>query len=156
MSDSPIEGTADTADSAPAPALWNPNAAALWSVLFSPVFGAWLHALNWRALGDPARQRRSARWMLVGLAAAVFYIVVALAWHDPLISDRVSSATGLAYLLAWYLGPAREQLRVVRERHGDAYPRRPWGRVLMIGVGAMLGYFVLAGIVGVLAAGFAG
>ena len=28
-------------------ALWNPNTAANWSFLFSPLFGAYLHALNW-------------------------------------------------------------------------------------------------------------
>lgn len=141
-----------------APALWNPQAAALWSLLFSPVFGAWLHALNWRALGDPARQRRSARWMLVGLAIGVFYVVVQLTWRDELIAGRVSSATGFAYLLAWYLGPGLEQVRLVRARHGDAYVRRAWGKVLLIAVGVSLAYFVLAGVVGLLAgvAGVAG
>lgn len=134
-----------------APALWNPQAAALWSLLFSPVFGAWLHALNWRALGDAGRQRRSARWMLVGLAIGVFYVVVQLAWQDEVIAGRVSSATGLAYLLAWYLGPGLEQIRLVRQRHGDAYVRRAWGRVLLIAVGVSFAYFVLAGVVGLLA-----
>ena len=27
-----------------APPLWNPNAAGFWSLLFSPAFGAFLHA----------------------------------------------------------------------------------------------------------------
>lgn len=147
MSDLP---TNSVAGSQPAPALWNPNAAALWSLLFSPVFGAWLHALNWRALGDLQRQQRSARWMMVGVAVAVFHVAMAIAWNDPVISDRVSSATGITYLLAWYLGPGREQIRLVRERHGDGYPRRAWGRVLLIAVGVSLGYFALAGVAGLL------
>lgn len=33
-------------------ALWNPNAAANWSLLFTPLFGAYLHMLNWRSLGE--------------------------------------------------------------------------------------------------------
>jgi hypothetical protein len=134
----------------PGPALWNPQAAALWSLLFSPVFGAWLHALNWRALGDPERQRRSVRWMMAGLAICVFYVVVGLAWADPDIADRISSATALAYLLAWYLGPGREQIRTVREHHGQAYPRRAWGRVLGIAVLAWVGYLLLAALAGLL------
>lgn len=31
--------------------LWNPNAAVNWSVLFTPIFGAWIQAKNWKALG---------------------------------------------------------------------------------------------------------
>jgi hypothetical protein len=42
-------------DADAAPALWNPNAAANWSLLFSPMFGAWLHMKNWAALGEPER-----------------------------------------------------------------------------------------------------
>ena len=36
----------DVATGDAAPALWNPNAAANWSLLFSPAFGAWLHMKN--------------------------------------------------------------------------------------------------------------
>ena len=40
----------DVFDGEVAPALWNPTAAGSWSILFSPIFGAYLHMLNWRAL----------------------------------------------------------------------------------------------------------
>src|ERR1700684_1195736 len=33
------------------PALWNPSAAAWWSGLFSPAFGAFVHARNADAMG---------------------------------------------------------------------------------------------------------
>jgi hypothetical protein len=35
----------------PPPALWNPKAAAYWSLLFSPAFGAFVHARNADAMG---------------------------------------------------------------------------------------------------------
>ena len=38
-----------------APPLWNPNAAANWSLLFSPAFGAFVHMKNWQALGEPEK-----------------------------------------------------------------------------------------------------
>jgi hypothetical protein len=36
----------------PSPALWNPNAAASWSLLFTPIFGSLLHMKNWQAMGN--------------------------------------------------------------------------------------------------------
>lgn len=59
--------------------LWNPWAAG-WSLLFSPAFGAWLHAANWHALGRPDKAAAARRWgwlvivtiLLAGVAAALF------------------------------------------------------------------------------------
>jgi hypothetical protein len=48
-------------------AIWNPNAAANWSLLFSPAFGAYLHMLNWRALGQPGRAASAQHWFLASL-----------------------------------------------------------------------------------------
>ena len=42
----------DDRRAAAAAPIWNPSAAASWSLPFSPIFGAYLHMLNWRALGD--------------------------------------------------------------------------------------------------------
>jgi hypothetical protein len=39
------------------PALWNPNAAAGWSLLFTPAFGAFLHARNGTRWGVIARPK---------------------------------------------------------------------------------------------------
>jgi len=36
-------------------AIWNPNAAANWSILFTPAFGSYLQMLNWRTLSEPAK-----------------------------------------------------------------------------------------------------
>lgn len=40
-------------------ALWNPNAAGLWSLLFTPIFGSIIHMKNWNALGQPEKARAS-------------------------------------------------------------------------------------------------
>ena len=58
-----VEGTA--LESGAAPTLWNPNAAANWSLLFSPIFGTWLHMLNWRALGEAERAESAKTWLMV-------------------------------------------------------------------------------------------
>ena len=47
--------------------IWNPNAAASWSLPFSPVFGAYLHMLNWRSLGEEAKAATARTWLIAGL-----------------------------------------------------------------------------------------
>ena len=59
-------------------ALWNPNAAANWSLLFTPAFGAYLHAQNWRAMGEQDRASASMRWLFVGLALLAVYFLVGI------------------------------------------------------------------------------
>ena len=45
-----------------APSLWNPNAAASWSLIFTPIFGAILHMKNWEALGEPQKAAGARSW----------------------------------------------------------------------------------------------
>jgi hypothetical protein len=47
------------------PALWNPNAAAGWSLLFSPAFGAFLHARNADAMGRPTEAKANKVWFCI-------------------------------------------------------------------------------------------
>jgi hypothetical protein len=49
------------------PNLWNPGAAANWSLLFSPAFGAFLHMKNWEALGEPAKAAAAKKWVVLTL-----------------------------------------------------------------------------------------
>ena len=64
----------DETDADAAPPLWTPNAAASWSLLFTPAFGAWLHMRNWERLGRPAQARQARYWfaamLLISLASA--------------------------------------------------------------------------------------
>ena len=39
----------------PSCALWNRSAAARWSLVFTPAFGAFVLMRNWHALGEPER-----------------------------------------------------------------------------------------------------
>ena len=50
------------------PHLWNPNSAALWSLAFTPAFGAYLHAVNWRILGEPKRAMANLAWVWAAFA----------------------------------------------------------------------------------------
>jgi len=131
MSHNPYAPPLASLDEAPAaavaPALWNPSAAARWSLLFTPVFGAFLHMRNWQALGAEVEARQSRNWIIFNVA---FLLVVAVL-PDSRAVDVLSRIGGLAVLIAWYAGLGRAQTRLVAQRYGKGYPRRGWARPLL-------------------------
>lgn len=134
----------DVGQQEPMPALWNPDAAAKWSLLFSPLFGACLHMLNWRALGDDARAAASKYWM-IGIGA-FFALLIALsaAMPESRGPDLFGRIGGLALLLTWYFTLGKAQTAHVRERFGGEYPRKSWLVPLLAGVGGVIALFVIA------------
>ena len=78
-----------------APALWNPNAAACWSLLFSPIFGAALHMFNARAMGDAELEKLNKGFMWGTLAVLVIAILLAI------FSGIKANFVGIAALGAW-------------------------------------------------------
>jgi hypothetical protein len=123
------------------PALWNPNAAALWSLIFSPAFGAFLHMLNWQAMGQPAKAQFSRVW---AIGTLVFIFVVAVLGTVIPALDVLPNSTGLVPLFAWYFSAARDQIKTVQERYGRDYPRRGWGKPILIAIGAIIALFAVA------------
>lgn len=128
--------------------LWNPNAAANWCVVFSPAFGAFLHTQNWEALGDPSRARASRVWFWVCLAWLLLLpLLVVFRPDSPLTT--LGRFSGLGLLLGWYFAMGRPQARVVNERFGNDYLRRPWGAPLGLALVGLLAYVIYAGGIGV-------
>jgi hypothetical protein len=129
-----------------APALWNPGAAANWSLLFTPAFGAYLHMLNWRALGEVKKAATAKGWFYASVAFIVAVSSVAALLPD---SPMLGRYVGLGFLVAWYYGAAREQTTYVKERFGTQYPRKGWGKPLSIGVLLIVVLVFVAGAIGV-------
>ena len=140
----PRAAVADTHAPDGAPPLWNPNAAANWSLLFSPVFGAWLHMSNWRALGEAAKAEASRRWLIAAMAVLGAQLFVGR-FRPSMIGW--ANLVALLWLLAWYFASARGQARLVKERWGRDYPRRPWSRPLLTAVLAFAAWFAIAMVV---------
>lgn len=92
-----------------APALWNPNAAALWSLLFLPVFGATLHMLNARAMGDKDQIRQS-KWALIVLLVIFLLLPLVTLFFNP-----KNNTFGLILLLGWYFAIGRKQVEAVKQ-----------------------------------------
>ena len=122
------------------PKLWNPNAAANWSLLFSPILGAWLHAKNWKELGQHDRAKKSMIWVYVGF---VFLLV------NLFLPDNAGSGPGLIFILAWYFSSAKGQVNYLKENNIN-YEKKAWGKPLLLGLAGLVAYFVFA--VGIISA----
>lgn len=122
--------------------LWNPHAALVWSLAFSPAFGAWLQVHNCEALGDADGALTARRWLAASIGVlAVQALVRAL--ETRLNSESgFTMGLGLAYTLVWIVGAALPHAALVRARAGTAYPRRQWDAPLFIAVLAGTVYFI--------------
>jgi len=125
-----------------APPLWNPNAAASWCLLFTPIFGAWLHMKNWTALGQAAKADSARNWLHASIGLLVVSTLIAL------LAPQVPGVRLLnfAFLIAWYYASAKDQARYVLGHFGKDYPRRGWGLPILIAIGAIVGYVVVLGV----------
>ena len=125
-------------------AIWNPNAASNWSIIFTPAFGSYLHALNWRTLGEEGRARSAMGWFYFSLAMLIVYILMGMLMAGEKGADGATRVLALLYLIIWYFSAGRAQAKYVKNKFGSDYPRRSWGKPLLVGIVAILGYFALA------------
>lgn len=130
-----------TAALANTPDLWNPNAAASWSLLFSPLFGAWLHASNWTALGENDRARKSMRWVYF----CTLFLLVA-----PFLPDKAATGAGFWILIIWYFSSGRAQAKYIRQRLQQDYHRKGWAKPLGIALLVVFAYIGLATVLALL------
>lgn len=116
------------------PKLWNPNAAANWSLLFTPILGAWLHAKNWKELDQPNKAKKSMIWVYVGF---VFLIV------NLFLPENYGSGPGLIFIFAWYFSSAKGQVKYLKEKK-IIYNKKAWGKPLLLGLGGSTAYILIA------------
>lgn len=134
----------------PQAAIWNPNAAVNWSLVFTPAFGAYLQMLNWRALGETRKAALSQNWFYASLGMFAVYILVGIFIRDSKAAEGSAHALGFLFLLVWYFSTGRAQGKYVKQKFGKIYAKKPWGKALLVGVGALIGYFVAAMVVGLI------
>jgi len=140
----PPRSTVADAGGQHAPPLWNPNAATLWSLLFTPIFGAILHMKNWQALGEPARAATAKHWAIgcgvFTIASSIFAVLL----PESSVLNTLFRLSGLVLLLTWYYANGKEQVEHVKQRFGDGYPRRSWAVPLSLGFAAVFALLILA------------
>lgn len=138
------------ADYEPNNAIWNPNAVANWSLIFTPAFGSYLQMLNWKALGQTDKAESSQNWFYASLAILVVFVLMGVFMSDSKAADGAARGLGFLYLLVWYFSAGRSQGQFVKEKFGSNYLKKPWGKALIIGIAAIIGYFIFAVVVGLI------
>ncbi len=131
-------GTEKPAPHSQPPALWNPNAAAAWSLLFSPAFGAFLHARNADAMGRHGEAKGNRIWFYVTIAYFGFSLV-----HIPAIPEILFKLAPIGLLLGWYFGLGKKQTRYVKQTFQDGYKRKPWTRPLITASCCLIGTVIV-------------
>jgi hypothetical protein len=148
----PQAQVADILQRETAPALWNPGAAASWSVLFSPVFGAFLHMKNWEALGEPDKAAGAKKWIAIYIVTLIAFIVAgALLPYNKAIPGLLRLC-GFALLITWYYAGGKPQINFVKSRFGKDYPRKGWAQPILIAVGVIIGFVFFGGVIAGVAA----
>ena len=148
----PKAPVADIVQRQAAPPLWNPGAAASWSLLFSPAFGAFIHMKNWQALGEPAKAAAAKKWAVIYLVTIVGLSVVGAFLPSNKAIPGIVRLCGFVLLVSWYFVSGKPQLEFVKSRYGKQYPRKGWAKPLLIAVGILIGAILLVGILAAIAA----
>ncbi len=138
----------------PSPPLWNPNAAAAWSLLFSPIFGSILHMKNWQALGKTEEASASKRWVIGCIAAMVAMIGLTLMFPESESIDGWTTMAGFVLLIAWYAASARDQIQFITNGYGKDYVRRGWGKPFLYVLLTFVAMMVVVVVLAVIAAAF--
>ena len=129
------------------PALWNPTAAACWCLIFSPVFGAFLHTQNWKALGNPERAAASRKWVIWGSVFLVGLMLSSLIVPESSGLALIGRFGGLALLISWYYAIGKSQQTYVEERFGKCYMRRGWTMPIISAIGIFVGVVVVLSLI---------
>ncbi len=114
------------------PSLWNPTVAANLSLFFSPIFGAIIHANNWKVLGFPDRAAANRNWIWIYLIFTLLFMVVICLVPEGPISGPVMMFLPITPLIGWYWIEGKKQIRYVRGQFGKGYQRRRWRKPIFI------------------------
>lgn len=120
------------------PLLWNPNAVANWSILFSPIFGSYLNARNWVELGEDKRAMSSKIWLYSGI------IIMIICGFLP---ESIARGAGLWFLVIWYFTSGRKQTKYIKDKLNNEYQKKTWGKPILAGFGIIIGIILAFSII---------
>lgn len=116
--------------------IYNPNPAASWSVILTPLFGAYIIRENWLVLGNAEAAKRSFFWLIgLGLLYFLFFFTGLFDDFDYLVH--------LAALIIWYILECKPQVKFLKEQKLQ-YEKRPWLKPLGIGFAIWLIVVILS------------
>jgi hypothetical protein len=121
------------------PALWNPKSAAYWSLLFSPAFGAFLHARNADAMRRVDEAKANRTWFYISIA----YLALPFVTIFIPIPEGLFTLASIGLPLGWYLSLGKKQVTYVGETWQDGYERKSWKEPLIIALGCLIASFIV-------------
>ena len=113
-------------DKTPSTYLWNPTLAAVFSLVFTPVFGSLMQMLNWRILKKDNAARYSLWWCLAGCTILLGNQVASALLQDDRVVDTFTVSLLVFYGCGWFLLSGRAQIHYVREHFSKGYGRKSW------------------------------
>ena len=87
--------------------LWNPEAAACWSLVFTPIFGSLIISKNWRSIGNIEEATYAKKWVYISLIAVLGSIVL----QFTSLVGSVGQFLPIAFLLLWYFSSVKRQAK---------------------------------------------
>lgn len=120
--------------------LWNPNATAMWSIIFTPIFSAYLQMKNWQELGCPEEAKQSKIWIGITIPITIFLILL-------LENSSIPNAPGWIVLLVWYFVNGKKQITFVKENTNNNYKKKGWFIPIIIAIPTMIGVIFTIGMV---------
>lgn len=109
--------------------LWNPNVAAALGLL-SPILAMWIHAQNWKTLGNPTMATKN----MVALYCTVIFVLVILLC-DMLMNSSLLMGINIVPLVLWFLMLGHHQTSHIKEHYNyQQYQPKSWLMPLLIGV----------------------
>lgn len=109
-------------------------AADLWSLLLTPIFGAYVIKSNWKILGQEQQEKRSKTWLI---ALIIVYIAGIL-----FLSGGVCSLIFLVALLTWFFLECKPQKKHLDDRKID-YQKRSWKSLVPKAEGILIGAWIV-------------
>ena len=114
----------------------------VFSLFFTPVFGALVQMKNWRTLHQEAEARQSFWWSMAGCGILALDPLFSLILTESKVVDCTITLL-LLYLGSWIFFSARRQIHYVRRHFPRGYGRKSWLPILPLGLAGYLVYLLV-------------
>ena len=122
--------------------LWNPDHCGLWSLLFTPIFGAILVSLNWKSLGEIKRAKLALIWIL-----PVCVVLLIASFVTPFVDSKLANTPVFGFsfliLLLWYGFSQYPQAKFVKNVLKNKYIAKSELKPVGIAVGVVFVWILI-------------
>jgi uncharacterized protein YecT (DUF1311 family) len=123
--------------------IWNPSTVAGLSFVFSPAFGSYLLASNWKALGEPEKAASSKIWFFISLVFLVVLAGLSAVFAGNENSRGIVNGVAIVYFIVWYSLSGRLQVKHVKEMFGKTFAKRSFVKPVLIGSVLLVVYIAI-------------